>query len=80
MNKKKIIFWGITLLIGVMLTGCAGYYGGYGYYDSPYYDYDYGYYGSPYNYYGHERGEHQWGGHERGEHGEHHEGGEQHFR
>jgi hypothetical protein len=38
MNKKKIIFWGIVLLIGLMLTGCAGYYAGYGYSDRPYYD------------------------------------------
>ena len=76
MNKKKIIFWGIVLLIGLLLTGCAGYYGGYGYYDYPYYDYGYGYYGYPYYYhYGHERGEHHWSGHERGEH---HEGGEHH--
>ena len=58
MDKKKIILWGIMLLIGFMLTGCAGYYGGYGYYDSPYYGYDYGYYGFPYNHYSHERGEH----------------------
>jgi len=80
MNKKKIVFLGIMLLIGLMLTGCAGYYGGNGYYDFPYYDHDNGYYGYPYNNYGHEWGEHQGGGHERGEHGEHHEGGEQHLR
>ncbi len=29
MNKRKIIRWGMTLLIGLMLTGCAGYYGDY---------------------------------------------------
>jgi hypothetical protein len=50
MNKKKIVFWGIVLLIGFMLTGCAGYYGGYGYNDYPYNNYDYGYYGYPYYY------------------------------
>ena len=78
MDKKKMIFWGIVLLIGLMLSGCAGYYGGYGYYDYPYYDYGYGYYGYPYNYYNHEWGEHHWGGHERGEHSEHHGEGERH--
>jgi hypothetical protein len=39
MNKKKMIFWGITLLIGLILAGCTGYYRGYGeypYYDNPY--------------------------------------------
>jgi len=36
MNKRKMILWGMTLLIGLMLTGCAGYYGGYGYGESPY--------------------------------------------
>ena len=65
---------GMMLLIGIMLTGCAGYYGGYGN------DYDSGYYGYPSNNYGHEWGEHQGGSHERGEHSEHHEGGEQHPR
>ena len=76
MNKNKIILWGIVLLIGLLLTGCVGYYGGYGYSDYPYYDYGYGYYGYPYYYhYGHERGQHHWSGHERGEH---HEGGEHH--
>jgi hypothetical protein len=69
MNKKKTVFWGIVLLIGLMLTGCAGYYGGYGYYDFPYTDYGYGYYDYPYNnygygfyaypyYHGHDWGEH----------------------
>ena len=53
MNKKRIVFLGIMLLIGIMLTGCAGYYGGYGN------DYDSGYYGYPSNNYGHEWGEHQ---------------------
>jgi len=48
MDKRKFIFWGAVLLIGLMLTGCAGYYGGYGQYDYPYNDYGYGYYGSPY--------------------------------
>lgn len=38
MNKKKIFILGIVLLIGLMLTGCAGYYGGYGYREYPYYD------------------------------------------
>jgi hypothetical protein len=80
MDKKKMIFWGIVFLIGLMLVGCAGYYSGYGYYDYPYYDYGYGYYGYPYHYYGHEWGEHHRGGHEWGEHGEHHGGGERHYR
>jgi hypothetical protein len=31
------------MLVGLMLTGCAEYYAGHGYYDYPYYDYDYGY-------------------------------------
>jgi hypothetical protein len=44
MSKKKIFSLGIVLLIGLMLTSCAGYYGGYGYHDYPYYDYHYGYY------------------------------------
>jgi hypothetical protein len=48
MDKRKFIFWGIVLLIGLLLTSCAGYYGGYGYYDYPYNGYGYGYYGSPY--------------------------------
>ena len=56
MDKKTIFVLGIVLLIGLMLTGCAGYYGGYGYYDYPffgyddypYYNYGYGYYGYPY--------------------------------
>ena len=39
MNKKKIIFWGMVLLFGLMLTGCAGYYGGYGHNDQFPYDY-----------------------------------------
>ena len=69
MNKKKIISWGIVLLIGLMLTGCAGYYGGYGYYDYPYYGYYdygypfYGYYGYPY--YGHH---YEWGEHHHDRH------------
>ena len=75
MDKKKIVILGIVLLIGLMLSGCAGYYGGYGYYDFPYNNY--GYYSYPYNndgygyygylyYYGHE-----WREHHR-EFGEHH--------
>jgi len=56
MNKRKITLWGIVLLIGLMLTGCAAYEGGY--YEYPYY-YDYGY-----PYYGdhHEFDEHHEGG------------------
>jgi hypothetical protein len=51
MNKKKIIFWGITLLIGLMLTGCAGYYGDYGYREYPRYDnYPYPFYNCPNEY------------------------------
>jgi hypothetical protein len=30
--------WAITLIIGFILTGCAGYYGGYGYREYPYDD------------------------------------------
>jgi hypothetical protein len=48
MDKKKFVFWGIVLLIGLMLTGCAGDYGAHGYSDYPYYNQDYGYSGSPY--------------------------------
>ncbi len=28
MNKRELIRWGMALIIGLMLTGCAGY-GGY---------------------------------------------------
>lgn len=75
-DRKKIIFWGIALLMGLMLAGCAATYGGYGYYDYPYYDYDYGYYGSPYYYRHHREFGHrpEWGEHREG--GEHHESGE----
>ena len=53
MNKKKMISAGIILMIGLILTGCAGYYGGYGY-ESPYYYGGYGhgeypYYDNPYS-------------------------------
>ena len=65
MDKKSILMLGIVFLIGFMLTGCAGYYGGYGFYDYPYYDYGYRYYGYPY-YHGHE-----WREHHR-DFGEHH--------
>jgi hypothetical protein len=57
MNRKKIFLLGTVLLIGLMLTGCVGYYGGYGYYDYPHYNYGYGYYGYP-HYRWHEQGEH----------------------
>jgi len=72
MDKKKTVILGIVFLIGLMLTGCTGYYGGYGYSDDPYSGY--GYYG------GHGGGEQYWGGHARGEdrggreHSEHYEG------
>jgi hypothetical protein len=33
-----MILWAITLLIGLILTGCAGYYGGYGYREYPSYN------------------------------------------
>ena len=49
MVRKVMIICGVLLLIGIMLTGCAGYYSGYGYYDYPYYDYGDGYYGYPYH-------------------------------
>ena len=53
MNKKKMILWGIVLLVGLILTGCVGHYGGYGYDESPYYYGGYGhgeypYYDNPY--------------------------------
>ncbi len=38
MNEKKMILRGVTLLIALILTGCAGYDGGYGYREYPYYD------------------------------------------
>jgi hypothetical protein len=79
MIKKQILFSVVMVLIGLMLTGCAGYYGGYGY-GSSRYNYDSGYYRNPHNNYGHEWGEHHQGSHEWEDHGEHHEGGEQHYR
>jgi hypothetical protein len=39
MNKERIIFWGIVLSFGLMLTGCAGCYGGYSHNDQFPYDY-----------------------------------------
>ena len=39
MDKKKLYFWGMLLVLALMLTGGAGYYSGYGYYDYPYYGY-----------------------------------------
>lgn len=48
MDKRKFIFWGAVLLIGLMLTGCAGFYGP-SEYDNPYSGY--GYRGSPYREY-----------------------------
>jgi len=78
MDKKRIFLWGIMIVLGLMLTSCAGYYSGYGYYNYPYYDYGYGY---PYGYYGygHEwREHHEWGEHHEGGFG--HEGGEHHDR
>jgi hypothetical protein len=75
MYKKKTVILGIVLLIGLMLTGCAGYYSGYGYYESPYYQYDYGYYPYPHHrWFGVSPG---WSEHHRS--GEHHEGGEHHL-
>ncbi len=76
-DKRKIVLGAIALLVGLMLTGCAGYYSGYGYYDNPYYnDYDYGYYAYPYYQNHHEFGEHHREFGERHEWGEHHERGE----
>ncbi len=78
MYRKKIYFWIITLAFGLLLTGCAGYYSGYGYYDYPYYDYGYGYY--PYGYYGYYGfGHHREFG-ERHEWREHHGFGGEHRR
>jgi hypothetical protein len=76
MDKKKVIFGGLALLIGLMLAGCAGYYSGYGYHEYPYHDYYYGYYGYPYDHERHEFDEHHRGFGERPEFGEHHESGE----
>lgn len=85
MNKMKIIFWGMALFVGLLLTGCAGYNAGYGYYGNPYYDdYDSGYFAYPYDRDHHEFGEHhrefgnrpEWGEHHERE--EHHEGDEHH--
>ncbi len=77
MDSKKIYLWLIGLALGLLLTGCAGYYSGYGY---PYYDYGYGYYPYGYNYYGYYGfGHHREFG-ERHEWGEHHGGGEHHER
>ena len=39
-DKRKIAKGGMAIFTWLMLTGCAGYYSGYGYYDYPYYDYD----------------------------------------
>jgi len=50
MNKKKIFILGIVLLIGLMLTGCAGYNGGYGYREYPYYDNPYPFHNCPGDY------------------------------
>jgi len=79
MNEAKLAFWMGVLLIGLILTGCAGYYSGNGHYTSPYSEYPY--YNNGYYYdYGHHRefgqspkwdGEHQGsGGHSAS--GEHH--------
>lgn len=48
MNKKKMILRAITLLIGLILTGCAEYSGGYGYREYPYYSNCPGDYGQHY--------------------------------
>lgn len=86
MDKKKIPFWTMIFLIGLIVAGCAGYAGN-GYYEYP--D-DYGYYYG-YPYYGyfdfdyvhphgfgehHEFAEHHGFGEHHGF--EHHEGGEHH--
>jgi hypothetical protein len=39
MSKLRIIFWSAVMLFGLMLTGCAEYYGGYGHNDQFPYDY-----------------------------------------
>jgi len=56
MIKKQIILGVVGLSIGLILTGCAWYNGGYG---SHYYNYGYR---------GHYQGGHEWG--EHGEHHE----------
>ena len=77
MNKRTISILGIVLLVGLTLTGCAGYYSGYGHYDYPYYDngyryyggyglYDYPYYNYGYRYYGYPYHHgHEWREHHR---------------
>ena len=51
MNKKKMVLWGTTLLIGLILTGCAGHYGGYGDREYPYRDrYPFPFYNCPNEY------------------------------
>ncbi len=48
MRTKKIVFLGMVLFIGLMLTSCAtGYSHGYSRYDYPYNDYGYGFHGLP---------------------------------
>jgi hypothetical protein len=51
MDKKKLFLGGVVLLIGLILTGCAGYYGAHSYSDYPYYNQGYGNYQSPYHEY-----------------------------
>ena len=75
MDRKTIFSLGIVLLVGLTLTGCAGYYSGYGHYDYPYYDNGYRYYGGyglydypdyGYRYYGYPYHHgHEWREHHR---------------
>ena len=59
--NKRIIFWGVVVLIALTLSGCVGY-GGYGYHGNPYgyggfnYRYDHGDY--PYRH--HDRYHRDW--------------------
>ena len=48
MDQRKLFLWGVVLLIGLMLTGCAGDYGAHSYSDYPYYNQGYRNYQSPY--------------------------------
>ncbi len=79
MDPRKIILGGIALLIGLMLTGCAGYYSDYGYHEYPYYDdYGYGYFVYPYGHHPREFGEHHREFGRGPEWNEHHGEGERH--
>ncbi len=62
--NRRVVFWGVLILIALILSSCVGY-GSYGYHDYPYgtgsfhYRYDYDDY--PYRY--HDRHYHDWDNH-----------------